>query len=559
MKLLIEDYSYPEELIEACRIPEAPTNRGRVAFAHVGYYFNLEENDCYFFLPKVILSGDNDTPGLVLGKYHPEALLDLADAAKAERIEREDCDFITSFSVWIYRAIAEFRRLNEGNNITFEKSIAVADSSPKYAECSYLETILAILDFADKNRDFFMWTAKNIRSGHNRINWRKTICTKRAYIDEDEDMAVYLDLVNRKKQINFDEELLIIFFSIVKYITDTYGFKCTLNLNYELISGQPFNRYFDGFGLTRLRRIKYKYFSDKALKVWHLCYNFFERSARIKSASAQSEYLIAKDFNIVFEAMIDEILGDASLSTGLKQQYDGKIVDHIYPYKALVNASDNIYYIADSKYYKTDAQVAGHARFKQYTYAKNVIQFNLNLLLEKRNDPRRLNYRDELTEGYNITPNFFISSKISSDRSYGAAHFSQQGTPTKSEHFCNRLFDRDTLWLTHYSINFLYVLALYAGANISAKERFKEETRKRFRRAIIKLLNEKYQFYRLTLPSVADIEAFVTRHFRSLCGKLFHFDGCLVLALERRGAEIADADKMAEIEGEATIEVFCLT
>lgn len=547
MKLLIEDYSYPEELVRACQIPEALADRGSVSFGQVGYYFNPEENDCYFFLPKVILSGNDTMPGLILSKYRPEDVINLTDSVKNGTIDREDYHFITGFSVWIYRAIAEFRRQNAGSKITLEKPIASADSSPNLSDSSFLETVLSILDFANENRDFFMWTAKSIHSGHNRINWRKTISTQRAYIDEAEDTAIYLDLVNRKKQVNFDEELLVLFFSIARYITDTYGFKCVVNVNYPLISGQVFDNYLGGFGLTRLRRIKYKYFSDKAIRVWQLCYNFFDRMAQIKSSSVKPEYLVAKDFNIVFEAMVDELLGDPSLTTGLKRQYDGKIVDHIYPYEALVNPVNDIYYIGDSKYYKADAEVKGNSLFKQYTYAKNVIQFNLNLLLNGKGDSRQLPYRDELTEGYNLTPNFFISSKITAGYQYGEPHFDKQGEPTKSEHFHNRLFDRDTLWLSHYSINFLYVLSLYAAANETAKERFKEETRQRFRKAVIELLNSKYNFYRLLIAQEAMV-AFVNNNFRLLSGKLFHYAGTLLLALEKGKPESKKVYELVECQ-----------
>lgn len=553
MKLLIEDYSYPEELIEQSHIPDALADRGKVSFSQVGYFFNPQENDCYFFLPKVILSGTDNVAGLILGKYHPEDLFDLAYAHKNELISKEDYDFVTSFSVWIYRAIAEFRRLNGGNKITFQKSIASADSSPTPSDSSYLETILAILDFAKNNRDFFMWVVKNIHSGHNRINWRKTINTKRAFIDDEENTALYLELVNRKNQINFDEELLSIFFSIIRYITETYGFKCAVNVNYQLITGPKFLYYLGGYGMTRLRQIKYKYFSDKALKEWNLCYNFFDRSSQIKSSRVKSEYLIAKDFNIVFESMIDELLGDPTLTTGLKVQCDGKIVDHIYPYKALVNPANDIYYIGDSKYYKTDAEVTGDSLFKQYTYAKNVIQFNLNLLFEHPGDKRRLPYRDTITEGYNITPNFFISSKITPDHQYGEPHFVQQGQPRKSEHFPNRLFDRDTLWLSHYSINFLYVLSLYAAANESAKERFKSESRARFRKAIVALLNSEYKFYRIVLPSES-IPEFVNRNFRPLAGKLFSYGETLLLALEKGYYD--NKDKLDLVKSQAVTQPF---
>ena len=100
--------------------------------------------------------------------------------------------------------------------------------------------------------------------------------------------------VNRKKQINFDEELLIIFYSILNYISERYGFANHINCNFQLITGYRFKTYLDGLGKTRLLQIKYKYFSDKALHLWQLCYDFFDNAKRMNIQQERKEYLLVK-------------------------------------------------------------------------------------------------------------------------------------------------------------------------------------------------------------------------------------------------------------------------
>lgn len=98
-------------------------------------------------------------------------------------------------------------------------------------------------------------------------------------------------------------------------------------------------------------------------------------------SSELQEYLLAKNFNIVFEAMIDELLGDQIPDKDkrlreLKEQPDGKLVDHIYQWQNLTNneEEDNtVYYIGDSKYYKRGTVIGRESVYKQFTYARNVI------------------------------------------------------------------------------------------------------------------------------------------------------------------------------------------
>ena len=116
---------------------------------------------------------------------------------------------------------------------------------------------------------------------------------------------------NKKKQINFDEELLIIFFSILNYINEQYGFPVQINVNFPLIKGEMFEHYRKEMGKAKLMQIKYKYYSDKALYLWELCYAFFDQSKKINVETDDREYLLVKNFNIVFEAIIDELVAFA--------------------------------------------------------------------------------------------------------------------------------------------------------------------------------------------------------------------------------------------------------
>lgn len=146
-------------------------------------------------------------------------------------------------------------------------------------------------------------------------------------------------------------------------------------------------------------------------------------------------------------------------------------------------------------------------------------------------------YRDEDTDGYSITPNFFISARINEDasqRDYDKDELTAKEDVEKLRHFENRLFDRDTLLLQHYDINFLFVLSLYAQSNDGLKEEFREKTRKKFRENILQYLERTYQFFSLQLKPKVDAEdgeeeedeldamhRTIGKHFRNSIGKVF--------------------------------------
>lgn len=519
MKLIVEGYPYePQKVEKILQGIEAPKSKdGLVRNGYVGYFYNKQIDDCVFFLPKVVINEKHK----LLDKYTPEEMIDVE---KCGCMEPRDRSFIYGLSVWIYRAVKEFQRLNPDSDIVCMNSFSRMDGSSQKVQNTLLDVILSLIRFNNENHDFFMFTLRNIHSGYNKINWTKSISKNTALIQNNS--PVYLDVVNKKKQVNFDEELFVIFYSILNYVREKYGFRTNTDGHYQLITGSAFKRWLHGYGKIRLRQIKYKYFSDKALALWKHCYAFFELTDLINSSRQQNDYMLVRNFNIVFEAMIDELLSDKELKDGdLADQPDGKRVDHIYTYEGLIGNNEKVYYIGDSKYYKIGEKPGANSVYKQYTYARNVIQYNLKLFLNGTGEAGKdyLIYRDPYTEGYNITPNFFISARLDKEYRYEKTNLEFKGDEEPMKHFKNRLFDRDTLLLQRYDINFLFVLALYAGSNDFAKAEFKSEAQEMFRRHIIDYLEERYQFFSLQKRPgcVETLETIVNYHFREILGKTF--------------------------------------
>ena len=523
MRILIEEYQYNvSDVHDVLYGIDAMENvEGKVSIHYVGYYYNPLLGDCVFILPKVLLR-DVDGKELAFGKYQP---YDIINPEGQEKLTKEERDFLYGFAVWIYRAIVVYKNdKSNDSTIVYQKMINQVGGSSKRKSNTFLDILLSLIQFNKDNKSFFFFVLKNLHSGLNKINWTRTISTTSAIIQGGD--AIYLNPVNKKRKINFDEELLVIFFSILNYIGDTYGFPKEINCNFDLIKGKQFEKYRNGYGKVRLNQIKYKYFSDKALQLWKLCYAFFDKSHHIYVNTSQKEYLLVKSFHIVFEAIIDALVGDNPLPDGMdKKQEDGKIVDHLFTAKSLVNdESSNTYYIGDSKYYKMGNELGKESIYKQYTYARNVIQWNLDIFNSGRKPESGIKLRDDETEGYNIIPNFFISATMDEKFRYaidGIKETDRKNNRYISKQFQNRLFDRDTLLLFHYDVNFLFVVALYGRNGQGEKKVWRDKVRKMFRKEIQQMLNSKFDFYAVTAKEGVSGVEYIQDHFQQLLGKIF--------------------------------------
>lgn len=588
MRILIEEYQYEyEDVYDVLKGLGVLQNvEGKVSLSYVGYYFNDDPdvNDCVFILPKVLLEGEFGKEK-VFGHIEPK---DLINAEDCKELTTEEHTFIYNLSVWIYRAITVFRdhefdRVEDGkrqSSIVFYKQAPMMGHTRKRMANTFLDVLLTLQEWNKRNESFVMFIVKNLHSGYNKINWTRTISRSQAVIQESigstrrQDVS-YLNPINKKRQINFDEELLVIYYSILQHMHDKYGFPVSINVNFPLIRGDKFARYISGYGKRRLKQIKYKYFSDKALELWELCYAFFDRPDNIMLNVDQREYLLVKSFHIVFEAIIDELIaGDQKLPKELKDQPDGKRVDHLYQYKELTNndTDNNIYYIGDSKYYKRGNSLGKESVYKQFTYARNVIQWNIDLFNDGKAENRsgHVKLRDDVTEGYNIIPNFFISANqnvlrpendiklIDSDKEDGK----RRQQYYLSRQFENRLFDRDTFLLAHYDVNFLFVVALYGRNNSASKVQWRNKVRRMFRIEIQQMLKENFEFYAMTAKSDVNPDAYLRENFQQVLGKVYHpFDNregsdqqyfSLALRKPEKEADAAIREKVAS-ENEAVM------
>lgn len=583
MQIIFEEHQY--EVAKVQKTLEGITTlqdvEQKISVGYVGYYYNPTIEDCVFILPKVLLTDKNKQEVLanVKSKETGEDILPediITPDGQDKHLPKDYRKFLYEFAVWIYRSLCVYRKLNEKSKAIYYRQLPQEGKGRRRETNTYLDIVLSLIRFNRENQNFFLFTIKNLHSGLNKINWAKTISRSQALIQQGE--VLYLNPVNKKRQVNYEEELFIIFFSILNYLNDAYGFRTPINCNYELIKGKQFEAYRNGMGKTRLRQIRYKYFSDKILQLWDLCFAFFDASHRIAVNTDQREYLLAKSFEHVFEAMIDELIGEKNPPRGLKEQADGKRVDHMYTYYGLTHGDDQddeIYYIGDSKYYKSGHPLGHESVYKQYTYARNVIQWNIDLFmkgqhegwteeereayLQDKEEYGKIRLRDDqqdpLTEGYNVIPNFFISAFVDKERRYIASKnieghpFRKNGEVVRdgngeivpqtytSFQFEDRLFDRDTLILSHYDVNFLYVLYLYARNKQNEKAAWRTEVREIFRREIRRVLQERFDFYALmSKGNVLAGEQFIKDYYKELQGKLYRPYGdrnLYALALEK--------------------------
>ena len=540
-------------------VVSVPVKEEYYAFGYVGYCYSKAAKDVIFFLPKVVLTGErNEENGddTIFGAA-PHDIIDFSSDSIIEKFTEEGSkeykEFLSTLSIWIYRTISVYKETHN-DNILESKEYQGESRGKKIKHNTLLDVIIALRDFNKDNQDYFTFIAKNVHTGVNKIQWQKTITSTNPIFLKGQ--PVYTDPVNRKKMVNFDEELLIIFFSILNYIKEEHGFSFDMNINYQLISYDKIKHTYIGknFGCRRLKQIKYKYFSDKALRIWDLCYAFFDREYKISINRQAEDFLLAKDFDHIFEVMIDTLIGGEDknkLPKELTEQRDGKLVDHMFIGQGLIEQSnlpaELTYYIGDSKYYKrskNDTVVLGDKSiYKQYTYAKNVIQWNMNLFLDDSDDGEQPQLRDALTEGYNPIPNFFISARIPNKKegskflSFDDAQLVEQANGVQfNRQFENRLFDRDTLLLCHYDVNFLYIVSLYGRANKSKQATWRDYVRKNFRQKIQETFNKLYTFRTIQPRAGKDCYQFLKENFSQLNGKLYRSKSnknYLVLALMR--------------------------
>lgn len=531
MKILIEQYGYDKERLSKLLDPHYFTELrdGKAKIPYVGYFLSSRIPDVVFILPKVFI-----IDGKAFGEYEPEEIIDF------DKLKQEHQANVFSLSVWVYRAIKHYfqRKDKYGEEAEIMQNV-VSHQGPRSE--TMIDIILSLLKFDKEHKNLFTYITRLKHSGLNKIHWQKTISNTQALIQNG--TPVYLTPHTKQKAINFDEELIVLFYSVLNYLNREFKFNVRPAFGYELLKPDTIQSMIDsGKGVRILRQNRRKYFTDEMVQLWNLLFTFFEQSQYVQSKDNDDEQaMLVREFNLVFEDMIDSLIGDSDIRGGLKEQKDGKIIDHIYRDSSLIEDKKQIYFIGDSKYYKDDNDIGPNSIYKQFTYAKNVIQYNIDFFNRAPEEFERenLQYRDNTTEGYNITPNFFIRGHLQADQlsNYSDANLQLvqiEGKDYKiSWHFPNRLFDRDTLILQTYNINFLFVLACY----VQGAGEHTQKIRSIFRENIKSVLQSQYNFFAIK-PKVQDeAEQFLHDNFQQVLGKVFApyatTTNCMALALDQ--------------------------
>lgn len=550
MKILIENEIYPIDLLQ--KVFDDPKfykqNGLEGTITSVGYYHSFEKNSLVFMLPKVFMAEDKKT---VFNCTKDE----LVNLIVNESIKHKtQYNWVRQLSVHFYNSLTEFKKRYNNTSIVHNTETFELNTNLGAKEYSFLDLLLSFVNFYKKNKQQILF--KHIEFVSNQAKkpkWEKTI-RKSLPILANGKTPIYVEITNKKKIINTEEELLTYFFSILNHLNTEHNLNLKIDKSFNIITGKQFETLCNN-GSAKLRKIKHRYFNDTLKKMYVLCELYFSQFDKSSIKRKREDFLAISNYNLVFEDMVDKLFSD-NLNTlevdgitidKLKNNDDGKIIDHIYDYKSLIDTS-NIFYIGDSKYYKSDSSAGKVSKYKQFTYAKNVIQFNIDLLNKKgQNQLGNLRYRDEITEGYNISPNFFIYGYIDDINNYDTHSIKKKGKPVSSYHFKDRLFDRDTLFVHQYKINFLYVLKAYTNFNESEIETFRKEIKGTFRSHFLKFFNNNekcgFEFYESILKK-EDYEPFVENNFKKLNGKCFcTIDDRLLLAKYRYDDELDEVLK----------------
>ena len=543
MRILFEDQVYSPSMMEDLGLgPFVFTSRdgNEAVLPYVGYIYSSKVNDSIFILPKVflfqgcgIIDEKQAKREIAFGKYDINEISEVT--ADHNPLKEDGLDRVLfGLSTWIYRAIDKYSARHPKSEIIRRSFIQRVNSQSGANDQTLLDTVLSLLAFHKEHANLFTYITIVNTSGNNKIHWGKTVSKVQPIIQRG--TPFYLEFRNKNKAINYDEELIVLFYSVLQYLRQHYMFPVRANLNYDLIKPSVIDAMIESCRGTKfLRSIRRKYFKDELVLLWKLLFAFFDKSEAIRSGKSREEALLARSFDRVFEEMVDELIGD-DIFADMKSNEDGKEIDHIYKERSLLDDSQ-IYYIGDSKYYFYGDNLDKKSLYKQFTYAKNIIQLNIDIFnkpsAERKDEERQIisgvRYRDPLTEGYNFTPNFFVRGYVrAEDLTDGHACYSEDRLSQNDQimpdniHFENRPFDRDTLALKAYNINFLFVLASYVTN--ADNENVKARIRKKFRKDMLAVFNEKYDFFQVT-PTSCDIGAFIERHFEEYIGQMYHSEG----------------------------------
>ena len=152
MKILVEEHTYSNvsQINEICgNFNVLQDNK----VSKVGYFFNPTINDCVICLPKVIKDAAGTT---ILGGLSPENIIDVFSEDNDNKINETQKEFVQNFSLWSYRTISTFHKLNPQSSIVSYASSTRDKIDENNTYGTLLDVIFAIVQFYNKNI-FHLW------------------------------------------------------------------------------------------------------------------------------------------------------------------------------------------------------------------------------------------------------------------------------------------------------------------------------------------------------------------------------------------------------------------
>jgi hypothetical protein len=377
--------------------------------------------------------------------------------------------------------------------------------------------IISLIKLHNENR--YIYFRKKIvdKKLKNKIHWPKTIAKSLPFIINN--LPYHLETKGSSKVYIREDLLLTIFYSTLNHISKEYGFRVELDEGLPIVTGHKF-RALSKIAPRLLKQIKHFYYSDLHKKIIYLLRLYFGEGLQYYRRKDDSEYFLTDCFNIVFEDMIDFLISDQNDINKYKYQKDGKVLDHIYHEKSIVSDADT-YFIGDSKYYKETTKISGESKYKQFTYAKNLLQMYIDTY--ENISGSKILLREIRAEGYDIIPNFFILPNLNYDNLNEPNIILNEVSRNyiDSVHFDNRLFDRDTFLALNIDINLLMVMKFYVSKDSSQLKKVRTEIKAIVRKAICETIGNEYDLYKINHENIVDL---IKRNFYLLNGKVFKPD-----------------------------------
>ncbi|MDQ3004538.1 MAG: hypothetical protein M3R47_04040 [Chloroflexota bacterium] len=525
MYLLFEEQDYPIEVFQRLRLREfyrqaSPTT---ARFNYIGFFKSFEKDTSVsvFTLPKIFLHD-----GKVFGKYD---LLAFATKPSRHVLNPREYDIIRGLIEKLYFCLRQYQK--ETNSDSIESAFGYSiKSNIGNNDVGSFEAMLGLIAF-NRSNPYLLVQHKEISISQNPkyTNWKKTLSTSLPI--NYNNSPLYLDLSGGIRKNKRTDPLLMIYYSLLNEFKQ-YDPTINIDASVDILPSGKLSRLKTKITLF-LRTSKSLYFSDKFKQLHSLLYSYyFANKANYKNE--RIEFLLTDDFDRVFEKIVDTLLSDEYLLAQYKYLKDGKEIDHLFG-EADVFRGNKIIYIGDSKYYKDPRRIT-FQRYKQFTYARNIIQENIYVLNSGGETIYSRNYRDDVSEGYNVTPNFFVIGTVNPNYLENGWLIEPDKLPPEfSFHFPNRLFDRDTLHVLYFNADFIRLVNFYIGKQkrlTFGRQTLRDRARETIQKQFSSYLENKYDFYELNISA-----QFVENNFRILHGKVFTSPALFpryLMALERR-------------------------